>query len=71
MFPKFCTTELDGEGVLSVTLGGVPVSPDAEGFYSFDFPAGDSRVDVAFSGGGNAKLLAFEGPVYGTVITVK
>ena len=65
------TTELDGEGVLSVTLGGVPVSPDAEGFYSFDFPAGDSRVDVAFSGGGSAKLLAFEGPVYGTVITVK
>ena len=23
------------------------------------------------SGGGSAKLLAFEGPVYGTVITVK
>ena len=65
------TAALEGEGELTVTLGGVSVLPDSGGVYSFDLPAGDSRINVSFTGGGSAKLLAFEGPVYGTVITVK
>ena len=65
------TAALEGEGELTVTVGDVSVLPDSGGVYSFDLPAGDSRINVSFTGGGSAKLLAFEGPVYGTVITVK